>query len=831
MSTIGYITTFSEFIEKYQVEIPRIQRDYTYGSKTTKTERVLGKLLRDIHHALSNAPDPQNDIELILDFVYGSNNDTFQPLDGQQRLTTLFLIYFFAAIKANIKIDKSFKYATRDDSTIFCEELLGLEYSDDKVSIVEQIKDSAFYRPSFNDDPSIRSILVVLEAIEKVFSDMVSNDEPKKLWDKLNKDCPVKFYCLDFGKFSLSDDLYIKMNSRGKQLTEYEIFKSQFEKYIEITLKDKDLKYKTARLFDNDFTDLIWDKQRRDKTKIDSGFVFLFKNLIVLLYHKYKNGNIDFDWSKPLYDNMSLLGITNDDINFIIDFLNEFRYVQKKVPSFFEEFCYKDEVSVLSDKTQPEKIRFFKSNVDVLTDACNSVLKNPQLVSLYAEYCAIKASKGKSEFILAFRHVRNLVEFSDDELGHAERIPAMLKEIDMIFDGNIQSIAAKDSKFNTTQFEEELEKEKHKDAWSKLFEYENHDILRGSLSLFAHPHEFSLSDKGKLDSLVERLQKICFVFDNEAKKNDQKIRACLLSIGDISQQHDMNCHSKMVGRKYGSWRLMFTSSNFFKSEGIRIMDVLDKVNKECPLSVSPLPTDDWRYYVTDEKYYPDTYVSYDAAKYGYYFFEDINKPLEMWLLQSTSSSKDNVMWKLMNNLLYENIPDGIEAKLWKYQIDHCVILNKRLSIDALQNGWYIEDRTKNMAIMTWLQKNTKIKDGVIPYTPSMDHIKEMVDIIDSLNKNGLFDTNSSNINREDIKAVYPGYEGIVDMLLDNDIEFNHNGDVDLLDNNDIVIASAGMLLKDYKIAIDPINLDSKIVFESAGYKVVSKEDFNINMVK
>ena len=134
----------------------------------------------------------------------------------------------------------AFVYSTRDDTTVFCKDLIKeftysqTDKNNKQLSISQQIKDSAFYRPSFDDDPSIRSMLVVLDRIESKFEDFNNPDNPCYLWDVLNSQkCPLQFYCLDIGKFSLSDDLYIKMNARGKQLTEYEIFKSKFEKYIE----------------------------------------------------------------------------------------------------------------------------------------------------------------------------------------------------------------------------------------------------------------------------------------------------------------------------------------------------------------------------------------------------------------------------------------------------------------------------------------------------------------------------------------------------------------------------------------------------------------------
>ncbi|MBQ5994139.1 MAG: DUF262 domain-containing protein [Bacteroidales bacterium] len=735
MANIGFITNFANFINKYSVEIPRIQRDYTYGSGTEKTEKVLTKLLKDIHESL------KGNKELILDFVYGCNDNsalsTFQPLDGQQRLTSLYLIYFFAACRAGEKIDKSFKYATRDDSTIFCEELLQLVYNKKAGLLVDQIKDSAFFRPSFNDDPSIRSMLVVLKKIEEVFSDMVEDTNPSELWDAINNQtCPVKFYCLDFGVFTLSDDLYIKMNSRGKQLTEYEIFKSQFEKYIEISF-GKDLKYDIAKLFDNDYIDLVWEKQGRDKSKIDGAFVFLFKNIFNILNHKFSKG-VQFDWKKPLYENMLLLNIDKSDIDFIKDFFTYFIYIESN-PAFLNNF-YFDDMNVLDDGSG--RIRFFKSNVDVFEDACSSVLNNPKLVSLYAVYTAIKAEKnGVTNWQLNLRHIRNLIEFSDDELGHTERIPDMLSEIDDIIRGNITSISS--SKFNTTQFEEEVEKDKNVSEWQQLFAYENHDVLRGSLSLFSHPNKFVLSNPSEFKRILDRLQKFTVVFDNISKKNDHMIRASLLSIGDFGQKHLSSDQKKMFGCQYSSWRLMFTKSAYFGD--VKIMDVLDKITPSS-FGISTLSTEDWRYYATSHKYYEHTYVSYGAPKYGYCYFEDESrKPLEVWLLQSTSCSSDNVMWKLLNNLLFFNLPSGLDVHFYKYQEDHTVRINNKVSFDALQDGWIVEDLTDDKHIINWLVASTSVQgsyngitgQGFLNHVKGNDYIDEILGIINELLRNSL----------------------------------------------------------------------------------------------
>lgn len=85
--------------------------------------------------------------------------------------------------------------------------------------------------------------------------------------------------------------------------------------------------------------------------------------------------------------------------------------------------------------------------------------------------------------------------------------------------------------------------------------------------------------------------------------------------------------------------------------------------------------------------------------------------------------------------------------------------------------------------------------------------------------------------KNSIKALYPGLENIVDVLLEHNIPFSHDGDVELTDDNGIVIATAGLLLPDYMIAIDPIDESSRKIFENEGYKVISSKEFDISMLK
>ena len=95
--------TFWELCNTYnKIEVPIIQRDYAQGRNTADVEKLRNKFVNDylIKSIVS-------DEKIELDFVYGSiltelkedeKQKIFIPLDGQQRLTTLFLLHFFVLI-------------------------------------------------------------------------------------------------------------------------------------------------------------------------------------------------------------------------------------------------------------------------------------------------------------------------------------------------------------------------------------------------------------------------------------------------------------------------------------------------------------------------------------------------------------------------------------------------------------------------------------------------------------------------------------------------------------------------------------------------------------
>lgn len=720
MATIGQLVTFCEFITKYDVEIPRIQRDYTYGSGTEKTEEVLGKLLSDIYRAIT---DPSK--ELILDFVYGNRNsgNNFQPLDGQQRLTTLFLLHLYASWgDASGMPALRFSYSTRDNTAAFCDAITNrskFTYAFIGDTIDEQIKDCAFWRASFNDDPSIRSMLKVLVDIEERFKSLCETGE---LTRALVSDCRIRFYCLDFGEFGLSDDLYIKMNSRGRGLTEYEIFKSQLEKYIDITLGEKELKYDFAQKLDTDYTDLVWRELGKKREVIDDAFVMLFRNILAIRnFTRGKNTsylqelNVLGDYL-PLDSNEDRKKtpswfIQKEDIDFIMDFLQVFNVDNDKV--WGRLFYESDSVcGEFPPEGRGERIRLFRTPVNLFRTACSKKLNNAERVMMYAEYYALKRyGGGESEVdmdswlttMTPMRHVRNLVENSDDELARPDFLYEILKEVENVIDGNILELEK--SRFNTSQFIEEKSKAANPELWKQLFHYENHDILRGALALMSEdktvepfrPSDFNIADSSVFKLLLYRVEKIERFFDDSLKTQDRFIRAALLSISDFGQIYSSNVkysrNNRMIGNLPGSWRLLMTKNLRFKQSGI--LAVIDELDETRDLTIRDLAKNDWRYYATRDGYYQNTYLAYNAPSYGYYYTKDNSRPMEVYVLRSSSSSDDNVMWKLLNlQLMYkltaENVVERQTLDLGNRQTAPSLKIKDKFSIDGIEEGWTID---------------------------------------------------------------------------------------------------------------------------------------------
>lgn len=250
-------TTFWKFLQENTIEIPIIQRDYAQGRNDKSY--IRNSFLTNLKQALDeNLPNGEKTLK--LDFVYGSvEHDKLNPLDGQQRLTTLWLLHWYVALmagKMNEATDvlKKFTYETRITSREFCQQLCNADNFKDyfQGSVADYITKRTWFYSAWKQDPTIQALLTmirgtketdkneddILDGIEELFA-TTETENFVKYWERLvSENAPIVFYYLPLKDFGLSDDLYIKMNARGKQLTNFENFKADLIGYIEQSARD-----------------------------------------------------------------------------------------------------------------------------------------------------------------------------------------------------------------------------------------------------------------------------------------------------------------------------------------------------------------------------------------------------------------------------------------------------------------------------------------------------------------------------------------------------------------------------------------------------------------
>ena len=282
MSEYSQKVSFWDLLKRKNIVIPIIQRDYAQGRKGK--EFLRERFLKQLFDALQDDAEP-----LVLDFVYGSTEeDTLYPLDGQQRLTTLWLLHWYLALRAGTlsedkNILKHFSYETRVSSRTFCHKLCSISqpYQSQKADIASFVRNQSWFYSAYEQDPTIQSMLRMLggtdikdnndidiiDGIEEYATQLkLTEDKAKELLERLKSaDSPISFYLLNMEdkNMPLTDDLYIKMNARGKTLTDFENFKADLLKYKlsdrEYLIPENDTSENSfSLLLDTRWTDLFW---------------------------------------------------------------------------------------------------------------------------------------------------------------------------------------------------------------------------------------------------------------------------------------------------------------------------------------------------------------------------------------------------------------------------------------------------------------------------------------------------------------------------------------------------------------------------------------------
>jgi len=524
-------TTFGEeqaAVRLDKIVIPIIQRDYAQGRLDPDVERVRKRFLESLYNAVTKKP-------ITLDFVYGDVDEKgiMTPLDGQQRLTTLFLLHWYAAKKENIpdsdwQFLKKFSYETRYSARYFCVDLVDFQPTFSGI-LSKEIINQAWFPLDWQKDPTISSMLVMLDAIDVNFKDVSG------LWESL-KNRAITFYFLPIKDMGLTDELYIKMNSRGKPLTQFEHFKAELER--EIRTLDGQIADRITSKIDRDWTDLLWiyrdgESGTSDDNIIDDEFLRYFKFICDVLC--YRNSESPQGKSNDEFDLLQLyFSSKNPDAIKNIETLEAFFDCWCRIPnysnpaSFLESFMTRKHESGKIIVDSKNKIDIFEDCLRSYSDKSGRLRQFPlnRIVLLYAItiYLQNITTVSCDEFARRIRIINNLIQNSEDEVSDRidrNRIPGILAQIDAIMlTGKIDDSI--ENNFNVNQLAEEKEKIAFLDSnpgeAETLFALEDNVMLFGQISILGLEN-LSIADR----------------FDALFRCNWDRIDCAMMAIGNYGQ--------------------------------------------------------------------------------------------------------------------------------------------------------------------------------------------------------------------------------------------------------------------------------------------------------
>jgi hypothetical protein len=642
------IENHDETVQLKKIVIPIIQRDYAQGRKGNETARIRTRFLESLYKAVVDSP-------ITLDFVYGDIDESgiMTPLDGQQRLTTLFLLHWYAAKKDGIDPEEcaclsAFSYETRYSARDFCKQLICHQPSF-SGSLSDEIVDQPWFPLDWKKDQTVSSMLVMLDAIDSKFSDV------QALWSKL-ADGAISFYFLPIKDMGLTDELYIKMNSRGKPLTLFEHFKAELERNLKEV--DADTATRILQKIDREWSKLLWNYRGNDNI-IDDEFLRYFRFICDVIC--YRSGGSpqgkssdEFDLLREYFslDNVQVA----ENIVLFERLFDCWCDLSGNTPSTFlnQWFSYEHEARKVKIESRYQIDIFddcLRNYADIIGGRNRRFPLN-RIVILYGItlYLLNKDKVTEKDFVRRLRIINNLTQNSGDEISDSEsrtsgnRMPAILRQVDSIMLGERIDIEIENN-FNPFQLEEEKSKliwcDENQGLVEALFELEDHPLLYGQVSIvgLGNPQLFAGF-------------KSLFQCDLDA------VDCALLAIGNYCQC-DRNGWRYQLGSNSSSidvaWTKLFHSSansGYDKTHAILIEllsktesftdDYLREVAGSYITKCEERKEFDWRYY----------YIKYPAfrmGRYGKYCWMDYaHKPYEMLALYTEYSWSSNAKQPFMS---------------------------------------------------------------------------------------------------------------------------------------------------------------------------------------
>lgn len=630
----GFVSSFSGlFVDGAdertvrQVCIPLLQRDFAQGRTDGDIPRIRREFVGALHHAVTSGES------LDLDYVFGDlTGGAFTPLDGQQRLTTLFLLHWYLAAQADqLKAGAAwtaFTYGARASARAFCEALVAQRPPPSITALSGWVRDQAWFLATWRHDPTVNAMLVVLDEIH----DRFRTEDCTAAWRRMvNTERPAITFCvLPIAGIGRPDDLYVKMNSRGKPLTSFESFKARFEQTLESV--DRGRSQAFADRVDGAWSDMLWP-MRGDDNVIDDEFMrYLHFVTDVCEWTAPPDGAHEVAVEHGAEPGAreahahAVFGPSNPRASENIDrlFAALDCWCGADAPAFFA-------AHLARGRHEPGKVVLFGredtdafDTVDLLAACCRTYGEfrgNVRVFSLHRtlllDATVVHRVEKTPDFARRLRVLRNLLEASEATV-RVEAMPTLVRSVRrFVRDGDLDAIMG----FRKEQVAEERRKAAIVKATPvlapSLDRIEDHPLLRGCLGVMTLD---PCPDERVFATRVETFEQL---FGDDALRG--ALTGALLACGDYSQPHQRG-RSRRFGsssrRNHEPWMALFGNAGRPElgptRDALRVLldrvavgngslaDRLERIRRDWLTAQEADGEFDWRYY----------FVKYDAMREG-----------------------------------------------------------------------------------------------------------------------------------------------------------------------------------------------------------------------
>ena len=494
----------SEYSDAISFEIPIIQRDYAQGRSDERSKEIRKTFLGSLIAAVENYP--QKNIE--LDFVYGKRNkNKVYLLDGQQRITTLYLLHWYLAQRLQKPLllkDVALSYRVRQYADEFTQKISDKSTQIDFTSSIpsQAICNCTWFFDAWKHDPTVKGMLNTLDTIHELLKDKKISEE--HYWQPLEEEA-VTFYWLDLEEHQLTDELYLKMNARGKQLSNFENFKASLVKHITDNGWEKNTPEEDSFSFKMDtiYTDLFWE-YRGKMNVIDYEVTNFFAGMAMIGYAIKENSVAQQKRIQELFNNplsvrvedfeesdfklfMSYLDFYSAEKNISIETELWKYYNSDNKRGFFEEFI-KDENKGIGEfykgATYPQRVFFYALSELFIKVKDKAIRENfIRVVRNIVENATIDSAQ---TFVGAIKLMKELLE------GFLEVLSKEVQDIySYLSKTDIQSNFAS---YQVTQEKQKAERIVANPEWKDvIWEAEEHSMFKGDIGFLLLETENNLS--------------------------------------------------------------------------------------------------------------------------------------------------------------------------------------------------------------------------------------------------------------------------------------------------------------------------------------------------